>query len=405
MSASLFLQSYCRTMALHTDAPEIYHYAAAFSIVSALSTRYKYRIRLASGEPSKWMNSWTILVGDSGIARKSTAISMATQILKLLDADMIAPSDMSPEGFLNQLGARNRAEKNNACTLLVASELSLVLAQFGRSYSGTLKPMLMELYDTEKDFKRALARSTLEIPTPRVSLLGGIATELLPRYTTSEDWHGGFFSRSLVVVGTKNKELDRGKSVEEKVYAKFAANLKDAFTRCRSYHRAKGRPRIDYDKKAGKLATDFANKQLTHQDPDVRIVMSRAPIHLMRTAWVEQFDEDPESLEIKGPAVERAMKNLLLPWSLHLPDVVMECCARDRTEFEGDRLAKRVFRFLQRHGGEATFTATMRGCALNSRAFNEAVNSLVEAAMVERTEDGNVNYLKLIARGADGNFA
>ena len=203
---SCFLRDYEKSMVRFTDAAPLFHTFSAITIFGALLTRYKYRVVLEGGVPPRWTNLWTVIVSGSG-TRKSTAVRMAEEILMRVDSSLLAPSDGSPEGFLTHMSRRHREMPNNSSTFFVSPEFSLMLMQFQRTYSSAMKPLLMDLYDVPPMFKRKLAKAEFEIPKPRVSILGAIATELMPNLTDQMDWLGGFFSRTMLVTGKSDMHL------------------------------------------------------------------------------------------------------------------------------------------------------------------------------------------------------
>ena len=96
-------------------------------------------------------------------------------------------------------------------------------------------------------------------------------------------------------------------------------------------------------------------------------------------------------------ATERALEYIIEAWWKKVPEVIDECFARSRGDFEGDRLAKRIHRYVIRHGGVCTWAEVMRGCALKGDEVRKAINSLEEAQMVKLGEgaDGTISVTAL----------
>lgn len=383
---SLFLRRYEQSMAKHTDAPEVFHPACAYSVFGALLTRYKYRCVLQGGVPPRWTNLWMLLVGDSGDSRKTTAISMAHEVMRRVDDSIDAPTDGSPEGLLAWLSKRHQQEENNACGILVAGEFALLLTQYERTYSIAMKPLLMDLYDVPAVKKRALSKSEVVIPQPRVSMLGGVAIELLPTMSTAEDWLGGFFSRCMLIHGVRTRHEKRGGTPTDDEYVKLADQLHHTLRRWRNsqikWKGKNGGSRIlfDYDDAALKVLDKLPKPP---DEPNLKMSLARASIHLHKLAAIEQIDENPEAKCIGKAATQRALDFLMEAWWKHVQEVIDECFARGRGDFEGDRLAKRIHRYILRHGGECSWAEVMRGCALKTDEVRKALQSLEDADMVE----------------------
>ncbi len=392
LAKSGFLRQYETDMRTYTDAPDIYHPACAYAVFGALLTRYKYRACLQGGMPARWTNLWIILLGDSGDARKTTAIAMANDILMRVDDKVLGPTDGSPEGFLAHLAKCHRETKNNASTILVAGEFSTMLTQMQRNYSASMKPLLMDFYDVPALFKRALVKTQFEIPQPRVSMLGGIASELMPLLTKQEDWLGGFFSRCILVHGQRTREMKRSTTPSDEAMGAHADRLWEVLKLWRETQFKRGRPLFDYDKAALKVIERLPKSP---PEPNLKLSLSRASVHLMKIAAIEQIDEDPTAKAIGAAATTRALDFIMYWWN-SVPDIIDECFARGREDFEGDRLSKRIHRYVLRQGGTAEWAAVMQNCALDSERMKRAVGSLQDAGMltVEVDEETQVRTLK-----------
>ena len=378
-ASSAFLRPYEAAMQQFTDSPAIFHRACSYAVSGPLLARYNYRCRLEGGSPPRWTNLWILLEGASGQARKSTAISMAQEVLMRVDETILAPDDGSPEGFLASMHQSDISCPGNANTVLFAPEFSAQLSQMQRTYAAQFKSILMGLYDAPKVYKKALAKTNWAIPSPRVSIVGGIATELLPQLSESNDWLGGFFSRFIIIHGERTKLMERGRTPPDKVMQALAVGLFHCLKTWRLSQKKLKRPLFDYSKKAAKLAADLPAPP---KEPNLAGTLSRAASHLMKLAALEQIDEDPTAHCIEAAAVERA-RVLLDYWLKSVPGVIESCFARGNADFEGDRLAMRIKRYLTGCGGEATWGLVMQNCALDSDRMVRAVQSLLDAALVE----------------------
>lgn len=382
---SEFLRRYETSMSTFTDAPTVFHTASAVCIFGALLTRHKYRCRLQGGVPARWTNIWVVLEGATGGPKKSTAVNMAADILRRVDESIEGPNDGSPEGFMRQMHRMDQSQPGNATSIFIVEEFATLLSNMQKTYAQALKHLLTNLYDGPPKYLCILAKQQYEIRNPRVSLLGGVATELLPGMTVSMDWLGGFLNRALIIHGEAGKELPRGLTPTEKVMAGHADNLFECLRYWRNAQVRRKRPLYDFDAKALKLALSLPK---SHDDQVLNSMMVRSRVHLMKVAAVEQIDEDPEAPAIGVKAVERSMK-LIAYWQKTLPDLVHTCFVRGREDFEGDRLPKRILRYLKSAPKkEACWPAVMKSCALSVDHMWKAVQALIDSGEVKVDERG-----------------
>lgn len=416
-SGSLFLRDYEAEMRKYTDAPDVFHKAAAYAVVGAMLCTHKYRMLLKGGVPARWMNMWVILVGDSGQTRKSTVISMADEVLRATDPDRHAPNDGSPEGFAKDLvkkGNEDAPAGLGSSSIFVFPEMLTFFQNTTKAYYAPVKAMLMDFYDVPATYHRKLSKEEFTVKQPRVSLLGGLALEHLPNVLTAEDWLGGFMSRAIVVHGVRERLMEDAGTPGVKIFERHADHLTQMLKawrktrmKARAAERKKGTDHTEflfsYDKMAGKAARDLVSVESA--DQNVRLVLARSAVHLMRMSAIEQLDMDPTSPVITLPALTRA-KVLFEHWQSTVPDLMDSCFSRTNKDFEGDRLPRRLFRYLLSYGDTGCNEQTaMQACALNSDAFNKAMVSLEQAGMMSTVESPDHVGQKLLIAVRKGQIA
>jgi len=405
-SSSHFLRDYEASMSRFTDAPEEYHRAAAYTVFGAGLTKWRYRCILHGGVPPRWCNLWVLLIGESGEGRKSTAVRMAEQVLASFDDTLHGPTDGSAEGFLMDWVKKNRnANKakgaSDAASILIQPEFSVMLASAERSYNASLKPILTDLYDVPPLFKRTLAKTEWEIPKPRLSMLGAIAVEMLPHYTQQVDWLGGFFNRALLITAQRKRTMARAGTPSDDVMVGHSDALWRVLKAWKHSQFNMGRPLFDYDKAAAARVEKLIPRM--PKEPNLVATLTRASTHLMKCAAIEQIDADPTAKSIGVAAVDRAFE-LIDHWWRTVPDIIDECFSRDQSDFGGDRLPKRIYRYCLKHGnvdGWVEYAEVMRACALNTMMMNSAVDALVLSGMMEKRQDEDEHqclWLKAIKR-------
>lgn len=397
-----FLRAYEAAMVQYTDAPDIFHRAAACTLLGSMLTTYPYRCKLAGGTAETYPNLWTFLIGDSANSRKSTAVNMASEVLHRVAPELRAPDDGSPEGFAKDLVAKNNKMEGNAASLLIQSEMGNFLANMRKDYNTGFKTLLMELYDTPAIYRRKLSRDEFQVPRPRVSILGGLAVEFMPSMLTAEDWQNGFMGRALLVYGRRHRTMDHPKTPPSEVYRSLAAQLKETCKRWKATRKRMmkrdGRDwSMDYDEKARKRVHELrAAHCAQHKDVVVNTLRGRSTIHLQKLAAVEQVSMDPESEVITTKAVDAAW-GLFFHWWVEAPKLLEGSFARSGVDVEGDRIPRRILRMLQESPEGISEMELMRATIIDWERFSKAVHSLEMMGSVERVVavDGSESVIRL----------
>lgn len=413
-----FLRSYEREMAQYTDAPAVFHTAAAYALLGAALTSGEHRCQLAGGVPIKWLNLWVFLIGDAGNSRKSTAVNMADEVLARSIPQMRAPNDGSPEGFAKDFCVKDLqgtpGSGGNAASIMVSSEMGALLMNMQKDYMKPMKGMFMDFFDVPAVYKRKLSKEEFTVRRPRFSMLGAVATELLPNLSSAEDWLGGFMSRALLIPAKRTRTLDRAGTPPEKVYIDLAAELTAtlaAWKRTRIRAR-KAMPRkktkaerkaktflFDYDDAAMKEVRRLKGTLEQSFNQQVDILRSRADSHLMKMAAIEQVSMDPTSTVITKAAVTAAWP-LFSYWWERAPGIMEVCFARSNNDMEGDRLARRLLRVVHEAGDLGiSEQEAMRQTVLSREHFQKAVASLQFAQHIEATDPGDGGLTRLRALG------
>lgn len=183
-----FVRSYVEYASRTTDANVAYHVAGALSILSQ-TVPLDYCVPYAS---PLWGNMYSLIVGDSSKSRKTASINVAQRILREATPGSVGEVPGSQEGLYESLRAQQRQ-------LIIYGEFGEFLAKAEQGYLLPLKTAYTNLWDAIP-IGRALANSRRgAVNDPRLSLLCGVATDLLERHTEQADWTGGFLARFLTL--------------------------------------------------------------------------------------------------------------------------------------------------------------------------------------------------------------
>ena len=173
-----------------THAPWTYHAASALTVLGTALLGHTW---MPWGGHLLHPNLFTLIIGQSSIQAKSTAITLALKPLAQYKERLIGPNEMSAEGLLPELQEK--------------PVLILPLPEFGRllaimsTWGGSIKPILMDLYDCPTKYVKKLVKKSIEVNEPKLSILGGVNTTLLEAHGDSvDDWRTGFLARFLPVL-------------------------------------------------------------------------------------------------------------------------------------------------------------------------------------------------------------
>lgn len=144
-------------------------------------------------------NLYIILVGESALTHKSTALKMGVKPLK--DACPKIPElaqKFSPESLSNMLKTLSEGEPGRAEAFIHASEMSVLLGH--SKLDDTLLKLLTDLWDSPDHHKyMTLSRGIEEAKDVCINMLAGTTPDWLRNSVPEEALEGGFFSRLILV--------------------------------------------------------------------------------------------------------------------------------------------------------------------------------------------------------------
>ena len=191
-----FLEDYIDWAKGVGDAAEAYHQAGAFT---ALSGVLAGTVQLPTSFGPIIPNLWFLLLADTTLTRKSTALDLSIEMLLDVQPNAILATDGSIEGLFGALSLRPGQP-----SVFLRDEFSGLLEMMSRRdyYSG-MAETLTKLYDG-KFQKRQLRREVIEVRDPVLLILaGGIRTKIL---SLLDDTHvtSGFLPRFILITAKSN---------------------------------------------------------------------------------------------------------------------------------------------------------------------------------------------------------
>jgi len=166
-----FVEEYIDWASSLGDAATQYHQGGAFIILSALLSG---NVFLPTSFGNIKPNIWFMILADTTLTRKSTAMDIAMDLLAEVDSDSIMATDGSIEGLMQGLSTRPGKP-----SIFLRDEFSGLIEQITKKdYYAGMAEVLTKLYDGKLQ-KRMLRKETIEVRDPNLILFaGGIKTRV-----------------------------------------------------------------------------------------------------------------------------------------------------------------------------------------------------------------------------------
>lgn len=186
-----FIEMYVDWAKTLGDAAWQYHQVGAFVILSSL---FAGTVRLPTSYGLVIPNLWFMILADTTLTRKTTAMDIATDIILDIDSNSILATDGSIEGLFQSLSTRPGRP-----SIFLRDEFSgLLESMTKKDYMAGMSETLTKMYDG-KFQKRVLKREVIEVRDPvLIMFTGGIKTRV-QELLTFEHVSSGFIPRFLFV--------------------------------------------------------------------------------------------------------------------------------------------------------------------------------------------------------------
>lgn len=206
---SPIFDKYRHSLVKSTEACDEYH---LFALHAALGCLIGRTIHTPYGR-KLYPNFMIVLVGESAIARKTTAQRFAMDIFERMSKKTGRHSNTlsslsSAEGLLRALGAGPVDEDRIGIpTLISIEEFSTLLRKARQETTSNLTPVLTELYDLPAKSVLPRVKQPLAVRLPYFCMLGGTTPSWLESSLNEEEVLGGFCNRFLYCVGEPKAEI------------------------------------------------------------------------------------------------------------------------------------------------------------------------------------------------------
>ena len=193
-----FVERYIQWATGVGDAAVQYHQAGAFITLSALLAGH---IRVPTSYGTILPNLWFMILADTTLTRKSTAMDLAMDLLELVDPDALMATDGSIEGLLTAMSLRP-----GRSSIFLRDEFTGLLDQMTkRDYMAGTGELLTKLYDG-KTQKRILRKETVEVREPILIVFAGGIKSKTQQLVTFEHVSSGFLPRFLFLTAESTME-------------------------------------------------------------------------------------------------------------------------------------------------------------------------------------------------------
>lgn len=253
------------------------------------------------------MNMYMCLVSESGIMRKSTAVRIATgvvrQFMERTESTTILFESKFTMGMMQHELSKATSEHGQAHVIISASELAAVLARSG-GLSG-VPALLTDLYDCP-DVRvggGTLSSGSFNLRNVYASFLGGSTPTWLARAVSPDVIEGGFTSRCYFIIGrVRKRSVAWPQDVTGPNSEELVGRLMDTYNQSLKYSN------IGITDAAKDTFTRWYNNRPSHRDPYRESFEAREDAHVLRFAGL--FAANECAWQISNNHLERAIETV-----------------------------------------------------------------------------------------------
>jgi len=190
MTTNNIFTEYLEYATEQTDAPIEFLSFAFLSCIGAMIGQKRY---IKFGANGIAPNFWTVLLAPSGNVRKSTAIRIATRLIRKVAPELIIPEEFSHEKLLELLEVQPQA-------MMVFDEFLSLTGLLERDFMANTKSVITHLWDEYESYERKTLAKTITILNPCLSILSATTAVWFRERIKENDLLGGFLPRFLFII-------------------------------------------------------------------------------------------------------------------------------------------------------------------------------------------------------------
>jgi hypothetical protein len=386
-----FLEGYVK-LCDETEAPRIFGLWCGVAAISAALGRNSF---LQFGQFPIYPNFYIIIVGSSGLYRKSTSIEIASSMLHALQPPpRMISQKVTPEALIQ---AVRKIETDNPLILLKESGTAYVVAdEFNvflnkKSYEAGLASLLIQMFDCKDEISyQTVGRGVESVRNACLGILGGSTVDWLKGGIPEEAVGGGLTSRMVFVYYdgvVKDIPWPEFSPVHQQLKQDLTAHLQEIAqingefkldASARKLYEAEYIKFRNFDRSKGG-GKDF------FYDMNLRGYASRRHIHMLKLSMVFSASERYDRVITEGHLL--AGIAALQTCEEYLPKIISQITSTSsgtNLEFVLNKI---------RQAGELTRTALQRSVAnrLDKRQLDEVLDTLTVAGLIQLVMRGASN--------------
>ena len=186
-----FVEQYIRWASGVGDAAVQYHQAGAFVILSSILCG---SVRVPTSFGAIIPNLWFMILADTTLTRKTTAMDMAMDMVLEVDEDVLLATDGTIEGMM-----RSMMMRPGKPSVFLRDEFTGLMEQITKKdYMAGTAELLTKLYDG-KPQKRVLSKEVIDVKKPRLIVFAGGIKDRMQSLLTYEHVSSGFMPRFVFI--------------------------------------------------------------------------------------------------------------------------------------------------------------------------------------------------------------
>ena len=355
------------------------------------------------GTTPLYPNFYSTVVGHTGLARKSTALSLAENIIEQADPTVFILRSLStPEGLMQvfvppdgyELGSalpvgevdetKTSVMDDNIGDMLVAAEkgvegfrillsideFSHLLKKAGKTHGDGLIQMLATAYNYPVKMHLPTRVSPLSADRPCLTAIGATTLQWLESSLKLEDIQGGFANRITYYLSEPTEYIALDRPGDQTLLDKVVYAVKDL----RYRYPRNVRFRFD-DVARSEFQTWYeSHRKALEQEANPMVVLAsvRADVHAKKAALLFSALRDPDDHFVHKPALD---------WAITLTDYLQKVVTHIYSNFnfsETRRLESRIIELVTKTPNMTARELTQRISWASAKDVNAACRELVE---------------------------
>lgn len=348
-----------------TEAPIQYHMAVGLIMVASILGR---NVFLEEGAATFYPNLYMLVIGESGITRKSTALRMVNKFIPYINPDLIMGTNLSLEGFIE-------AFRDHPYRLMIYDEIKHLLVNDSKPYGAGLISAITAVWDNPPFYRIELKSLDHDQKTIQTPTLNFIAASTRDWFNVSEsDIRGGFLGRFVPILsGGEDRILAIMPDIDRQAQERLLNRLKDLqfINRQYSWHPD---ARTVFEEHYRRLRREF--KDLDNK-VNIQPYWSRIDTNLRKLSMIFDVCSPDPAFQITLNNLQyaiRFMDNVTKYYRLMLESLTFSKMERKEQDF----LNK-----LEASGGSCDHSKIMKDIHLDADMMKKVVASLLEKDLIK----------------------